>query len=66
MAVTVMEHPLAKLVAERLMSPAKVQAALGIPRHRWYRLLRGDVELSAKEVLAAAELFGVEPKELLP
>ena len=66
MSATALEHPIAKLINEKLMSAGKVRKQLGMTQATFYRVLRGERELTLAEGLKAAELFGVEVRELLP
>ena len=66
MTATGVQHPIAKLINEKLMSAGKVRKQLGMRPGTFYRVLRGERELTLAEGLKAAELFGVEVRELLP
>ena len=66
MAATLLVHPIARLIDEKMMSAGRVRLALGMRPGTFYRVLRGERELTLAEGLKAAELFGVEVRELLP
>lgn len=60
------ETPLARLLRENLLSSPKVRSTAAIKHSRWYRLLRGEVELTLAEADRVAKAIGVEVRELLP
>lgn len=58
--------PLARLIEERGLRKGWVAARLGMDASAMSRLLAGRRELRLEEAIKAAELFGVDVRELVP
>jgi len=63
---TTIETPLARLIRQRGLKKGFVAEYMGIWPSRLSQILKGSSYMTLAEGLKAAELFGVEVRELLP
>ncbi|MBK7086901.1 MAG: helix-turn-helix transcriptional regulator [Flavobacteriales bacterium] len=66
METTTLETPLARLIRQRGLKKGFVAEYMGIWPSRLSLILKGSSYMTLAEGLKAAELFGVEVRELLP